>query len=211
MPTNKNYYAILGVDRDANGNAIDEAYHSRLRNCRDENERADINDAYSTLSDPNARKSYDETICPTPRQDNVTKNYYAVLGVNKNSTEDEIKKAYRKLARKYHPDANPDDPNAEAKMREINKAYSAVLAYLEEVLCKKREDSWISYYKALGVEPTATDKEIRDAYHAALNKLFCGEDSKWLELLHKAYYVLSRPLEREAYDSFCKMFSLGIN
>ena len=55
------------------------------------------------------------------------RDYYDVLGVNKNSTDDEIKKAYRKLARKYHPDLNRDDPKtAEAKMKEINEAYDVL-------------------------------------------------------------------------------------
>ena len=55
------------------------------------------------------------------------KDYYEVLGVTKNSTDDEIKKAYRKLARQYHPDLNRDDPKkAEEKMKEINEAYDVL-------------------------------------------------------------------------------------
>lgn len=55
------------------------------------------------------------------------RDYYDVLGITKNATDDEIKKAYRKLARKYHPDLNRDDPKtAEAKMKEINEAYDVL-------------------------------------------------------------------------------------
>ncbi|WP_311136656.1 J domain-containing protein [Hymenobacter cellulosilyticus] len=50
------------------------------------------------------------------------KDYYKVLGVEKNATTDQIKKAYRKLARQYHPDVNPNDPNAERKFKEVNEA-----------------------------------------------------------------------------------------
>ncbi len=52
--------------------------------------------------------------------------HYAVLGVGKNADEGEIKKAYRKLARQYHPDQNPDDPAAEAKFKEVANAYEVL-------------------------------------------------------------------------------------
>ncbi len=52
--------------------------------------------------------------------------YYATLGVSKTATEDEIKKAYRSLAFKYHPDRNPGDKNAEEKFKKINQAYSVL-------------------------------------------------------------------------------------
>ncbi len=54
----------------------------------------------------------------------VMRDLYKVLGLSKNATDEEIKKAYRKLARKYHPDLNPGDKKAEAKFKEVNEAYS---------------------------------------------------------------------------------------
>ena len=52
--------------------------------------------------------------------------YYSILGVKRNASEPEIKRAYRRLARKYHPDVNPDDNSAEAKFKEINEAYEVL-------------------------------------------------------------------------------------
>ena len=48
---------------------------------------------------------------------------YRVLGIDKNATEEEIKKAYRKKAKECHPDLHPDDPDAQQKMNEVNEAY----------------------------------------------------------------------------------------
>ncbi|MBS3818078.1 molecular chaperone DnaJ [bacterium] len=56
----------------------------------------------------------------------MAKDYYKVLGVNRDASASEIKKAYRKLARKYHPDLNPGDKQAEAKFKEIQEAYSVL-------------------------------------------------------------------------------------
>ena len=54
------------------------------------------------------------------------RDYYEVLGVNKNATENEIKRAYRKVAKKYHPDMNPGDKNAEEKFKEASEAYEVL-------------------------------------------------------------------------------------
>ena len=52
------------------------------------------------------------------------RDYYEILGVDKKATSDELKKAYRVLAKKYHPDANPGDKEAEAKFKEVGEAYT---------------------------------------------------------------------------------------
>lgn len=57
---------------------------------------------------------------------------FTVLGVDSNASEDEIKSAYRKLAKKYHPDLNPGDKAAEEKMREVNLAYTQALQYKKD-------------------------------------------------------------------------------
>ena len=54
------------------------------------------------------------------------KDYYELLGVNRSASEDDLKKAYRKLALQYHPDRNPDDKQAEEKFKEVSEAYSVL-------------------------------------------------------------------------------------
>lgn len=70
------------------------------------------------------------------------KDYYKILGVDKNSSQDEIKKVYRKLAKKYHPDLNPNDHKAQEKFKEINEAYEV----LGDADKKKKYDQFGSGY-----------------------------------------------------------------
>ena len=56
----------------------------------------------------------------------ATTDFYKVLGVPESAGEAEIKKAYRKLAKKYHPDANPDNPKAAERFKEVGEAYSVL-------------------------------------------------------------------------------------
>jgi DnaJ-class molecular chaperone len=72
--------------------------------------------------------------------------HYATLGVSRNASQEDIQKAYRKMARKYHPDMNPDDANAKKKFQEVQAAYE-VLSDAEK---RKRYDQFGSDFEAAG-------------------------------------------------------------
>lgn len=74
------------------------------------------------------------------------KDYYEVLGVNKDASEEDIKKSYRKLAMKYHPDRNPDNPKAEEQFKEAKEAY--------EMLSDEQKRAAYDQYGHAGVDPS---------------------------------------------------------
>ncbi len=73
------------------------------------------------------------------------RDFYEILGIDKNASEDDIKKAYRKLAKKHHPDLNPDNPEAEQNFKEVNYAY--------EVLSNSEKRVRYDRYGHAGIDP----------------------------------------------------------
>jgi curved DNA-binding protein len=82
----------------------------------------------------------------------ATRDYYNILGVNKNASQEEIKRAYRKLAMKYHPDKNPNRKEAEERFKEINEAYA--------VLSDKEKRKQYDTYGAEGFRQRFTQEDI---------------------------------------------------
>ena len=78
------------------------------------------------------------------------KDYYQILGVSKNADEKEIKKAYRKLARKYHPDVNPEDKVAEAKFKDVNEANEVLSDPEKRKMYDQFGSQWQQYQRAGG-------------------------------------------------------------
>lgn len=89
--------------------------------------------------------------------------YYSVLQVNRNANDDEIKKAYRRLAMKYHPDRNKEDKDAEAKFKTVNEAY--------EILSDKEKRAAYDMHGHAGVDPSAA-AQARAHAQANFNDIF---------------------------------------
>ncbi|HEY3992332.1 MAG TPA: J domain-containing protein [Ktedonobacteraceae bacterium] len=106
------------------------------------------------------------------------KDYYKILGVDKTATQKDIQKAYRKLARQYHPDVNPGDTSAEERFKEINEA-NEVLSDPEK---RKQYDELRNYYQQYGQWPGAAGArqagggrtQYRSVSEEDLNDLFGG-------------------------------------
>lgn len=99
--------------------------------------------------------------------------YYQILGIKKKSTESDIKKAYRKLARKYHPDLNPDDKEAENRFKEINEA-NEVLSNVEN---RKKYDKYGKDWKhADEFEKTKQQQQSHRGYQKQSSGDFSNSD-----------------------------------
>ena len=131
---------------------------------------------------------------------------YRVLGVSPDATEDEIKKAYRNLAKKYHPDVNNGSAEAEARMKEVNEAYSTVMKMRREGTSSGYQSGYqgtysgyqggysgyqSSYSGAGTQELNAARNYIRNGYYAEAMQVLSGiseRSAEWYYLCGEANY-----------------------
>src|SRR6266403_5876378 len=92
-----------------------------------------------------------------------TKDYYEVLGVKRGVADDEIKKAYRKLARKFHPDLNPGDKAAEEQFKQLQEAYDVLSEAENRKLYDQYGENWRAVKAGAGVPPPGWEGTRRTA------------------------------------------------
>ena len=109
------------------------------------------------------------------------RDYYEVLGVEKTASDDEIKSAYRKLAKKYHPDLNPNNKEAEVKFKEANEAY--------EVLSDKDKRAKYDQFGHAAFDPSA------GAYGAGFKPI--------ADKIHSMEFNVRRRLRRKKQECAC--------
>ncbi len=155
----------------------------------------------------------------------MAKDYYETLGVAKSASDKDLKKAFRKLAKKYHPDANPDDPSAEGKFKEINEAYE-VLSDPEK---RTQYDRFGSNYQQFGGVGNAAngqsgyytnvdmrDKGFGDVFESIFGGRSGGRSAAGSPWDQRSVEVNGRDLEQkvtislqEAYEGTTRMVSKG--
>ncbi len=108
------------------------------------------------------------------------KDYYKILDVSRDASQEEISKAFKKLARKYHPDLNPNDPEAERKFKEVNEAYEV----LKDPEKRKRYDQLgADWEHGQHFEPPPGYENVRFSFGGPGSQQFGGEFSSFFETI----------------------------
>ena len=137
------------------------------------------------------------------RAENYTENYYSILGVSQSASLKDIKKAFRRLARQYHPDLNPDDPVAAEKFKQISQAYEV----LSDATKRRRYDRRIPlqqpYSTSSSTYSAAIPKTARDFYAKGTIRAQTKEYRAAIEDFTQAIKLDSRFVD--AYLKRCEM------
>ena len=129
--------------------------------------------------------------------------YYKILGISKDATQEDIKKAYRKLARKYHPDLNKDNPNAQEKFQEINEA-NEVLSNPEK---RKRYDEYGENWKYAEELEKQKKRQTKEQSGTREGTFWYSDDNTsgfsdfFEELFGNRYHNYNRAMRGKDYES----------
>src|SRR5471032_2887372 len=102
------------------------------------------------------------------------KDYYEVLGVNRDVSDDDIKKSYRKLAMKFHPDRNPDNPKAEEQFKEAKEAYEVLADAKKRTAYDNYGHAGVDHSAAGGAGAGAGFSSFSDAFGDIFGDIFGG-------------------------------------
>ncbi len=145
----------------------------------------------------------------------MSKDYYGVLGVSRDASDDDIKRAFRRKAKQYHPDANPDNPVAEARFKEVSEAYEVLSDEEKRSAYNRFGENWRQFQDVDGQGPFANGGAAYTDVSEIFDSFFGGGGRGGFHS-HASYPRAGRNIEqevtislREAYEGTQRIVSKG--
>jgi len=135
------------------------------------------------------------------------KNYYEILGISTTATQEEIKQAYHKLAKKYHPDINPNNKQAEEQLKEINEAYNT----LSDIDKKTDYDNKYNYYFSNNTDSSQSYNQVETDYIRNLKNKAINKNDKEAQLELGNIYFYGRGVKENEQEAFYWFRRAAIN